>query len=195
MRASFTDAIFYGILYFMNVYEGEDRTAFVGKKFTVKVARTHPKQFGKTLHQHMERGGVKEVVDWWNRFDVDQMGSMKRMLLHGIAANRREHRLAERFDRVVVPTVSLLGGVANVQPTTQAPGLGEDDIWGSFVDHLGPKATKLGHMMENVNNFGIYDNRVVFVDGGSHGLETLLKTHAHDIEKSLGAVGTKLGLS
>lgn len=179
----------------MAIYKGEDRTAFVGEKFTVKVARSHPKQFGKTLHQHIDRGGFKEAVDWWKRFDVDKMGSMKLMLLHGIAANRREHRLAERFDRVVIPTMSLLGGIANVQPTTQAPDLGEDDIWGSFVDHLGPKATKLGHMMEDVNNFGIYDSRVVFVDGGSHGLEQLLQTRADDIEKSLGSVGLKLGLS
>jgi hypothetical protein len=179
----------------MAVYKGKDRMAVVGEKYVVKVARSHPKQFGRSLHQHIERDGIKEALDDWNRFDADQLGGMRRMLLHGIAANKREHRLAERFDRVVVPTATLLGGIVNIQPTAQAVDLDFTEIWGSFVDHLGYKVTKLGHMMEDTNNFGIYDNRVMFVDGGSDGLEDLLQTHAHDIEKSLGAVGTKLGLS
>jgi hypothetical protein len=179
----------------MSTHIGADRIAIVGDKYTIKVARSHPKLFGTTLHSTMERVGVRRAVDDWNKFDSDQLGSFRRMLFHGIAANRREHRIAKRFGQIVVPTMSLLGGIANIQPTSQSVDLDFTDIWRSFTENLGPKTTKLGHMMEDVNNFGIYENRVMFVDGGSKGLEELLDTHAADIEKSLGSVGGKLGLS
>lgn len=175
----------------MRVARGTDRIAFVGEKHTVKVAKTRPALFSKEVHRQLERGGVKGVVNSWNRFNPDQLGSLKHMLLHGIAANRREARLAKQFGAVVAPTISLLGGVANIQPTAQSTGLDHTDVHSSFVDHIGHRVTALGHMLENPENLGITAGGVRFIDGASLGLERLLIERPGDIEQALGSVAAK----
>lgn len=178
----------------MKVAKGEDRIAFVGERFTVKLARSCPIRFGEQAIDLLKRGGVKQAIDSWSRFTPDQHHSLKNLLLHGVAANRRERRLAQGAGNVVVPTVSLLGGIANVQLTAQTLEISHREIHGSFVKNLGSQVTLLGHMLENPANLGIDNGMVKFVDGGSKGLEGLMESRGADVESSLAAVTQRLNI-
>ena len=176
----------------MRVYKGVDRIAFVGDKTTVKVARTNPVAFGKEVRHKFGRGGVKEVAGAWTGLTADMHHSLKNLLLHGIVANRREDRLATTSE-AIVPTQSYLGGILNIQRTVDPVGLTFEDIYGSFAEHLGPRVTKIGHMLENPSNVGISDGQARFVDGGSIGLERLLEIMPDDVMQSLHEITAKLG--
>jgi hypothetical protein len=178
----------------VKIERGEDRTAFIGKELTVKVARWRPAEFRKQLKGDFQRGGAKRVISMWKAMGPDDGYSMKNFLLHGVVANRRERRLARDYSGVVVPTRSLLGGLVNIQRTAAPTELSHRAIHSSFVDYLDSLTNILGHTTESASNFGISDGAVKLVDGGSRGLETLLRTRRGDIESALGSVGVKAGL-
>lgn len=179
----------------MKVHKGVDRTAYVGERYTVKVARSNPKQFLKYAQSVKERTGFKGVVDMWQKYSADQHQSLKNFLLHGVVANRRERRVAGQNNGVVVPTRSLLKGLVNVQPTVAPTGLDEREIHSAFVGQLGSRVTTLGHMLENPSNLGVLDGQVRFVDGGSRGLEKLTHTQPESIEQALGSLTLRLDTS
>ncbi|MEK7594819.1 MAG: hypothetical protein AAB436_04230 [Patescibacteria group bacterium] len=173
----------------MKISKGEDRIAFVGERLTVKVARTHPLKFGKQAIQLTQRYGIRTAINFWTDFDPDQHKSLQNRLLHGVNANRREERLARGAGSVVVPTVSILGGIANVQLTAEAPELSGRDIRGTFTDHLGTvPVAQLSHMLENPNNLGVDDGVIKFVDGGSKALEELIGSRPTEIQDSLAEI-------
>ena len=165
----------------MIVAKGQDRIAIVGESVTVKLPRSNPVQFGNHVRKIVRKKGPAAVIDSWTRYDTDQYGSLKRALLRGVVANQRETRLARNFGQVVIPTVSILGGMANLQPTSQPLELPHREIHGCFVEYLGPLVTRLGHMLEDPSNLGIYDGMVRFVDGGSRGLGELMKIKGDEI--------------
>ncbi len=107
-------------------------------------------------------------------------------------ANRREARLASTSD-AVVPTRSLLGGVVNIQPTTEPIKACGEDVVRTFSNILSNpqyEVSQLGHMLEDAGNFGIHNGTVKFRDGGSSGLERMLKDKAgtESVKKALGAL-------
>jgi hypothetical protein len=171
----------------VEIYKGTDRTAFVGSRYTAKFARSNPIRFIKYAHSVEKRSGLKGVLNLWNQFSADQHLSLKNFLAHGVIANRREHRLANNGE-IVIPTRSLFGGLVNIQPTVPDSGLDERTIHSAFVEQLGPKVTKLGHMLEDTNNMGMFEGRVRFVDGGSRGLESLMQTQPQEILQALGSL-------
>ncbi len=179
----------------MNIYKGTDRTAYVGERYTVKVARSNPRQFLKSAQNTRERSGLKGVVNAWNALNADQHQSLKNFLLHGVMANRREHRLAKHDGGIVVPTVSTLRGLVNIQRTIPSTGLDHAEIHSAFAEHLGPKVTALGHMLEDPSNLGVVDGQVRFVDGGSIGLERLTQTHEEPLGRALGSLALRLNNS
>ena len=177
----------------MIVKTGEDRIALIGERLTVKVARSNPVRFSRDLSSLARDHGVGDAVGAWRRSTTHDNQSLRGLLLRGVAANRREGRLARDYE-VVVPTISLPGGVINVQPTAQPVELPHREIHSSFVDHLGPRVTKLAHMLERPGNLGVLDGYVKFVDGGSQGLEELMHSQPDDVEQALLDIGGMLGL-
>lgn len=176
----------------MKIIRGTDRTAIVGERYTVKVARSNPRQALSTALYTKERDGFKGVVSAWRNLSADQHQSLKNFLLHGIVANKRERRLAQDYDSIVAPTRSVLSGLVNVQPTVPHTGFDHAPIHLAFVEQLGPKVTRLGHMLEDTNNLGVVDGQVMFVDGGSIGLERLMQTQPEAIQHALGSLTLQL---
>lgn len=174
------------------VAKGEDRIAFVGERLTFKVARTNPRDFKDYARDVLKHYGLKTAIDLWRNGDADDHQTLKNFLFHGIVANRRERRLAKRGD-VVVPTLSLLGGLVNVQRTADTPEIPLRTVHGLFADHLGPTVTRLGHMLERPGNIGVTGGQVQFVDGGSRGLERLMDTRSEDVINSLEDIASYLG--
>lgn len=172
----------------MKTYKGTDRTAYVGEQYTIKVARSNPKQFVKSAQCTKERAGLKGVVSDWKSLTADQHHSLKNFLLHGVVANRRERRLAKQENSVVIPTISILSGLVNVQPTVPSTNLEHRSIHFAFVEHLGSRVTKLGHMLEDISNMGVIDGQVKFIDGGSLGLEGLMQSQPEAIQQALGSL-------
>ena len=175
----------------MEVYKGTDRTALIGRHYTLKVARTNPRGFLQYAQSIRERRGLEGVVNAWKALSADQHHSLKNFLLHGIVANRRERRVATH-EGIVIPTRSILGGLANFQPTVPGTGLDDRAVHSAFVEQLGSKVTALGHMLEDTNNIGVDDGRVKFVDGGSRGLERLMETNPDAIHRALGSLTLQL---
>lgn len=177
----------------MEIIKGKDRTAYVGERYTIKVARSNPRQFLKFVQQAKEKAGFKGVVEAWKAYSVDQYQSPKNALLHGIAANRRESRLAKQYGNIVIPTISILSGLVNVQPTVLSTDLVHDTIHSTFTGCLaGSSVTKLGHMLEDTSNMGVVDGQVKFVDGGSVGLEGLMQTQPEAVLQALGSLTLQL---
>lgn len=176
----------------MEVYRGTNRTAFVGSKYTAKVARSNPKQFVRYAQSVKERAGFNTVIKSWNAHSANTHQSLKNLLLHGVVANRRERRLAKQNESVVIPTICLLGGLVNIQPTASSTGLEHEAVHSAFVETLGPRITSLGHMLEDINNIGVIDGQVKFVDGGDRGLEKLMQTHPVSIQQALGSLAAQL---
>jgi hypothetical protein len=174
----------------MEIIKGTDRTAFVGEDFTFKVARSKPGRFLESARTQHDRYGFRGLLNYWNEMNVDQIHSLKWYLFHGVAANRREQRLSEQG--VVIPTVSILGGLVNIQHTVPSTGLDFDAVRAAFIEHVGQKVATVGHMLEDMNNFGVLDGQVKFVDGGSEGLERVMETHPERIENALGALSLQL---
>jgi hypothetical protein len=142
-----------------------------------------------------ERTGFKGVIKAWQALSADQHQSLKNFLLHGVVANRREHRIANQNGNIIVPTRSILKGLANIQPTVAPTGLDHEEIHSAFVEQLGSRVTTLGHMLENPSNLGVLDGRVRFVDGGSRGLEKLTHTQPESIEQALGSLTLRLDMT
>lgn len=162
----------------MEIKGGTDRLVLSCNRYTVKVARTNPKNFARNAYQIGHNRGIRAIFKTWQRETADSYSAMKRPLLHGIVANRREKRLARLFD-VVTPTRSLLFGLVNVQPTTADIPDHERVISKAFVEgmkHPGRDIPRLGHMLEESANFGIHEGVVKFRDGGERGLERTLAT-------------------
>ena len=174
------------------MYQGVDRTAFVGERYTVKIARTNIGQFLKSTYRIRETAGFTDVVKMWKAYSADQHQSLKNLLLHGIVANQREYRLAKQDTAVVVPTISILKGLVNVQLTASPTNLGSAHVHAAFTEQLGPEITTLGHMLEDTGNLGIVAGAVVFVDGGSQGLERLMETRPDSVARALGSLTMQL---
>lgn len=177
----------------MEIYQGVDRTAYVGERYTVKVARSKPRQFLQSAMHTKERAGFRGIVDAWRALTADQHQSLKNFLFHGVVSNRRESHLSEQYEDVVTPTLSVLGGLVNVQHTAAPTSLDHDVIHAAFAEHLGPRVTTLGHMLENTGNLGVVGGHVRFVDGGSRGLEELMVSHPDAIRQALGSLTLQLG--
>jgi len=175
----------------MNIHKGSDRTAYVGERYTVKVARSNPVLFLQEANGIRDAHGLRNLLKVWNIVSVDSHGGLKYMLLHGVMANRRERRIAKEFGSVIVPTLSVLG-LVNIQPSVPTTTLTHMEAHTAFCETLGPTVTKLGHMLEDTSNLGVHDGQVKFVDGGSVSLEGLMHSQAEDIEQALGALTLKL---
>ncbi len=87
--------------------------------------------------------------------------------------------------------------MVNIQPTTEDIAVSFEDVIGAFADNMrnpGRDIPRIGHMLEDVGNFGFYHGRVLFRDGGSIGLErTLVDESQRDcVERALGDIATKI---
>ena len=173
----------------MIVKKGEDRIAFVGEKLTFKLAKTSPRRAGERMKHIFKKQGLRGLLNEWVRYGADDHHTLPNHLLHGVVANRRERRLAREFGEVVVPTISILGGIANMQRTAEPTELSHREIHRSFAENLGTLVVGLGHMLENTTNLGVNDGRVKFVDGGSRRLEGLMQSNAPEVEMSLVSIG------
>ena len=180
----------------MELYRGTDRYVLVGKKVTVKIARSHPIGFLSYATQVKNRFGLGSIIDRWNYEKADSFTKgMKWRLLHGIVANRREVRLANTFD-VVTPTKGVLFGLVNIQPTTRDLPATEDDISSAFRESFtneGQSIPRIGHLLEEPANLGIYKGAVQFRDGGERGLDQILTIYdgADEIRSALGLLTKK----
>jgi hypothetical protein len=172
----------------MKVIKGSDRIAYIGERHTVKIAKSNPQQFLKSARYTKERSGIRGVVSTWQALTADQHQSLKNFLFHGVVANRREEHLAKQHKGIVVPTVSILGGLVNVQPTVPSTGLSHAAIHSAFATHLDPRVTRLGHMLEDTSNMGVIDGSVMFTDGGSIGLESFMEKQPQAVRQALGAL-------
>lgn len=176
----------------MRTRKGTDRIALVGERYTFKLARSNPwlflkvaKETESSFRQSKARG--MELDELKKYRSVILQHGLSQHLLRGVIANKRERRLAEAGG-VVLPTISLPGSLVNVQPTAQGTGLDFHAVHSIFADYLGPEVTKLGHMLEDTDNLGVINDHVVFVDGGSQGLERLMQSHEDSIRQALGAL-------
>lgn len=174
----------------MELISGVDCRVLVGKNYSAKVARSNPKAFLRYASQIRQERGLKSVVDMWRSESADSFMGMKWHLFHGIVANRRERRLAKSFD-VVTPTRSLLFGLVNIQPTSEELSADEYDISNAFIESFeqpGIAIPRLGHMLENVSNLGVYNGNVLFRGGGERGLDRTLETEdgAESVRRALG---------
>ena len=178
----------------MIIKKGEDRIAFVGEKLTVKLAKTSPRKAYGRAEELIKRYGIKALLNEWAKYGADDQQTLPHRLLHGLAANNRERRLAKNFGRIVVPTVSILGGIANIQRTAEPVNLPQREIQSIFAENLGGLlVAELSHNLEDTTNLGMSDGRVRFIDGGSRRLEGLLESSAEDVEMSLASVATAVG--
>lgn len=163
----------------MEIFTGTDRIVITGDKRVAKFPRVKKSDIlipvKDTLHYFREYGWAA-VRQMWS-LDSDMEGTFRQHLLHGLRANQREARIAKTYPYVVLATRSFLGGIVNVQAKTEHPSARSvRDRAGIFYTQLGGRDTpRLGHMIEDEHNFGYdFERRLTFVDGGSHGLETLL---------------------
>ncbi len=160
----------------MEVAIGTDRIVLKGNNHVIKFPRVSlVKPIKETWH--LKQYGKASVVRSW-RLSPQIHQSMQWFLLHGISANRREARLAKIQPEIVAVTRTILGGLVNVQPRLKPPeGTDVYDRSTVFYAALGAKdMARLGHTIESEGNFGVtQEGRVVFTDGGSLGLETLVQ--------------------
>lgn len=179
----------------MELHSGNDRHVIVGKKRTIKIARSNPGDFIDQVKDTYTRYGFKNLINSWRNVGFDGYTGLKWQLFHGITANRREYRLALKSD-LVVPTRMLLAGIINVQPTTTDVNIETGDVLSQLVDSLeqpGMNIPRLGHMLEDTGNFGVHGGSLKFRDGGSYGLERVLNETAEEpnIKHALGALMLK----
>lgn len=176
----------------MELKTGSDRRVVVGDRLTIKIARSNPMNFIKSVRHIGQNYGVRGIARMWRAADVDGYTGLKWQLFHGVKANRRERSLA-KHTAVVVPTLSLLGGVINVQPTVDDVKVQYSDIIRAFADNLdnpGMNLPRLGHTVEDIGNFGVHDGLVKFRDAGSYGLERVIELGGgvKPVAESLGAL-------
>lgn len=171
----------------INLLSGNDRIVFVGRNHVAKIPRVSPIKFSKEATGALQYGGLKYAIDYLRHYKPDQMG-LQRWILRGRYENMREHRLAATYPEVIAPTRTVLG-LCNIQPKLSPLALNANAIWSTFVQELGGQTPVLGHMMEDATNFG-KDNQgnVLFVDGGSRGLDRLLPEKQVAITKALARV-------
>lgn len=178
----------------MEFHRGSDRTVIVGKKRTLKIARSNPFRFIQSVYKTYTRHGAKGIKYKLDSEDIDTHHGIKWQLLHGISANQREHRISVTSE-LVVPTRMLLAGIVNIQPTTPDADINYRDASKALTDHLdrpGRDKARLGHMLEDSANFGVYQGAVRFRDGGSYGLERLLcEGQGPNLKRALGALATR----
>jgi hypothetical protein len=172
----------------MKVFKGVDRTALVGESQTIKIANANSPQLFDTLQYMYEHSGIKGVVQAWKSMNGGQQHKIKDLLLHGVTANRREYRIASNYDGIVLPTVSMLGGAVNVQPTVPTLDICPRALRNTFAEQFGGRVEFLEHDLDNPHNFGVLEGQVLFVDGGSRGLENLMQTNPDSIKNALGAL-------
>lgn len=179
----------------MERISGTDRHVMIGKRYTAKIARFNSKGFLSYAVARYRKRGFRSVINEWNVEKVDNYKGMKWHLFHGVAANRRERKLAKLFD-VITPTRSILFGLVNLQPTTKDVPVGDKEIGRTFIEnmmHPRRDVPGLGHMLEEPANFGIYEGEVKFRDGGSRELERTLEREDGygSVSKALGALTAK----
>lgn len=170
---------------------GTNRVAIVGENATIKVAKVHALQFGKQVAETVQRHGLRSAFDSWRHLGPDVHQSLRNRLLGGVSANRRESRLARDHGDAVVPTISILGGLVNIQRTAEYTDVTFAEMQGSFADNLGSDVVRLGHMMEHGQNIGVLSGTVKFLDGGSPALEALLELRPAEMAASLDSVTEK----
>jgi hypothetical protein len=164
----------------MEIFTGDDRVVIAGSKWVTKLPRITFDNIRVPIRDTVrcyKNYGSSAVKQMWLK-DSDERTSFRWHLLHGLRANQREEQIAKAHPHIVAATRGFLGGVVNFQPRLRSPeGLGAYERAGCFYAELGPNDTpRLGHIIEDEGNFGYgSDGLLVFVDGGSHGLERLLK--------------------
>lgn len=179
----------------MEMHSGSDRRVIVGKRHTIKVARANPFRFVQSAYETTRHHGLTGLKRMWD-IDADGYQGLKWFLLHGIVANQREARIAKSSRDIVVPVRTLLAGLINVQPSTVGITQNYDQIKSALLDNLdspGANLPRLGHMLEDTSNFGIYEGKIMFRDGGSYGLERVLsgENGPSGIAKALGSLSVK----
>lgn len=174
------------------VHEGADRIALVGEASTLKVARADVGKCLDSVQLAWSRGKFLQLQREWTSFSVNQHQSMKYFIFRGIKANRTEARLASQHPDAVIPTMTILGGLANIQPTVEVAEPNNLEVHRLFIDQLGQRAVKLhlDHTLEpEKHNLGWHNGQVKFIDAGSDGLDHLLSTKSAAILSVLGALG------
>lgn len=180
----------------MELHSGSDRHVFIGKSHTIKIARSSPFRFMQSMFETGTHYGIGTVVRHWRAMSADNEKSLKWFLLHGVAANKREARIAQCASEVATPTRALLAGLVAVQPTTSSISVTHRDILRSFCDHLdepGVNVARLGHSLEKAENFGLHEGVLKFRDAGSLGLERVLIDEGgpETIQQALGSLAAK----
>jgi len=157
----------------VEVRKGSDRTVLLSENYAIKLPVINAGSSIRTAYGMYDRFGAGAPIKMWRRECGESPGGIKGGLMHGLIANWREARLAQQFPEVVVATKSI-ASVINVQPRLDTLALPVDDVMKVFSRNLKVRAAMLGHMMDDVTNFGVTDDGVRFLDGGGSGLEQLL---------------------
>lgn len=175
----------------MRLVSGKDRLVVITEKLAIKSALAEPHTALRIVTDEYRDSGSRGVkMLWASRGNI----SPSSKLYHGVEANRTEARLAALYPRIVVPTKMLMNGLINLQPVVGVGRLESDVIWSAFHDALGDFTPRLGHELEDPNNFGVMpDGRVKFIDGGSVKLDMLLRQGGEEmVTKALENVGSLL---
>ena len=162
----------------MKIKEGTSRIVFVGDSHVVKVAKINMddikgvQRFARKLLDDEHREGAWEVLT-----GPEGATCSIRSVIRGIMENIREAKVSRDLPELVVPTRLSIAGVFNVQDlaatlppciTTSADILRK--FFYIFREELNITRDELptcAHTLRNMNNFGLHDGQVKFVDYGS----------------------------
>ena len=167
----------------MRVAVGTARIAFIGESHTLKIPRIYPIEGTKQLIRVAKEG--ISIIKRELKYHIDAPGTFKYLLLRGIQENRREYRLSQRLQGLVVPTRFSFLGIFNIQATAKPHNLTVKELYDGVVKKLGSNIWKDNHLFTDVNNFGIYKGQLKLIDYGGIKSEEFLLEYRRLIGESL----------
>jgi len=185
----------------MRVHEGYSRTAYVGRRFTFKVANFSPancartiksetkKYFTKTVEYELKELGLKHYLGQVYHFFHGTM-------LEGAFSNLWEFYGSLKFRDIVVPTRFSLFGIINIMDTAQEIGDFSEEETDAIINCFDHKDIKyIEHTVIMARNYGVHKGKLKLLDCGSRVTIKALSVQRDEFRKVLDTIEQIRGLA
>ena len=149
-----------------NISVGHRRILIRGPKYTAKIPRFNLRATANEfifLAKEKHWKSLKIFVTAPERVN----GSLRDVVLRGIASNIREARFSSVLKCVVVPTRFSFLGLLNIQDTPSSHQFEDALLWRKFKEEIGSTLFAADHIFANpAKSFGIHQGKLKITDYG-----------------------------
>lgn len=171
----------------MEVHRGSSRYAFINGTHAFKVPRFDFITQLRLLKSLYDTKGLKGILNWFTRSE-DSMWGLKRLFVRGFNQNLREGRLSRKLKDIVVPTLTSIFGLLNIQEKASPVDLEIDDVTKTLEKYVGDDIWQDSHTFCHPDNYGIHEGKVKLRDYGGQSAQSILVNHREDLRNAFQAM-------